>query len=75
MFFEYVSIKEVFKYLRHNVELVSKNTVRCDVKKKYIYLKEKIKLLLGSSRNKISLISVLWNSLTTNGYIFFINDD
>ncbi len=51
------------------MQLVSRNTVKSDVMKKYISLKEKIKVLLGCSRSKICLTSDLWTSLTTDGYI------
>jgi hypothetical protein len=66
---EYDAIREVHRYLRSNVPLISRNTTKADLIKMHMLEKQKVKSLLNVYLRRISLTSDLWIFLKTDGYI------
>ncbi|RYQ99536.1 hypothetical protein Ahy_B07g087476 [Arachis hypogaea] len=57
------------KYISPTLGLITRNTLKEDVLKVYTRKKEKIKSILVGIPNRICLISDLWTSITTEGYL------
>jgi hypothetical protein len=66
---EYDGVREMYRYLRSDVSLISTNTAKADLIKMYMLEKHKVKSLLNVCPGRINLTSDLWTSLTTDGYI------
>jgi hypothetical protein len=66
---EYEGVREMHRYLRSDVPLISRNTAKADLIKMHMLEKQKVKALLNVCPGMISLTSNLWTSLTTDGYI------
>jgi hypothetical protein len=66
---EYDGVREMHRYLRSDVPLISRNTANADLIKMHMLEKQKVKSLLNVCPGRISLTSDLWTSLTTDGYI------
>jgi len=66
---EYDGVREVHRYLRSDVPLVSRNTAKADLIKMHMLKKQKVKSSLNVCLGRISLTSNLWTSLKTDGYI------
>jgi hypothetical protein len=57
------------RYLRSDVPLISRNTVKADLVKMHLWEEQKVKSLLNVCTGMISLTFDMWTSLTTDGYI------
>ena len=68
-FVEYEGIRKVFNYLNSDVKHISRNTSKVNVLKLYKKEKDDVKNKLKSIHDKICLISDLWTSVTSEGYI------
>lgn len=68
-FVEYTGIRAIFKYLEHNVPIISRNTAKSDVLKMHNREKGVIKRILELAPGRICLTSDLWSSIVTDGYI------
>jgi hypothetical protein len=68
-FVEYDGIREMTRYLRSNVPLISRNTAKANLVKMHLLEKQKVKSLLNVYTERISLTSDMWTSLTTDRYI------
>jgi hypothetical protein len=68
-FVEYDGIREMIRYYHRNAPLISRNTAKADLVKMYLLEKQKVKSLLNVCLVRISLISDIWTSLKTDGYI------
>lgn len=68
-FVEYEHIKVAFEYLRPDIKLVSRNTLKVVVLKMYTREKVMIKFMLEMMPGRICLTSDCWSSITTDGYI------
>jgi hypothetical protein len=66
---EYDGVREVHRYLRSDVPLISRNTGNADLIEMHMLEKQKVKSLLNVCLGRISLTSDLWTSLKTDGYI------
>lgn len=78
-FVEYEGIRDIFEYLKWDVKMVSRNTLKDDVLKLYESEKTKLKPWLAKVPGRLSLTSDCWSSITTDGYIsltcHFIDDE
>jgi hypothetical protein len=68
-FVKYDGIREMNRYLRSDVPLISRNIVKADLVKMHLWEKQKVKSLLNVCTGRISLTSDMWMFLTTDGYI------
>ncbi|KAG7968128.1 hypothetical protein I3843_08G136700 [Carya illinoinensis] len=68
-FVEYSGVRSLLQYLRPDVPIISRNTVKTDFVKIYNREKKRIKCKLNDSPGRISLTSNLWTSITTDGYM------
>ncbi|KAG8375311.1 hypothetical protein BUALT_Bualt10G0087100 [Buddleja alternifolia] len=68
-FVEHEGVREVFSYLNPSVEHISRNPAKGDVLKVYEAEKEKFKTILASVSSRIGLISDLWSSIVSNGFM------
>jgi hypothetical protein len=66
---EYDGVREMHRYLRSDVPLISRNTAKANLIKMYMLEKQNVKSLLNVCPGRISLTSDFWTSLTTVGYI------
>jgi hypothetical protein len=66
---EYDGVREVHRYLRSDVPLISRNTAKADLIKMHMLEKQNVKSLLNVCPGRISLTSDLWTSLKTDGFI------
>ena len=62
-------MRAAFRYLRNDVQTISRNTAKADVLKLYRAEKKKIKNMLQMCCGRVSLTSNLWTSLATNSYL------
>jgi hypothetical protein len=70
--FQYVeceSIREMIKYLHLDVPLISRNTLKADLKNLHMRVKQKVKFMLNGCPGRICLTSDLWTFLTTDEYV------
>ncbi|XP_017970388.1 PREDICTED: zinc finger BED domain-containing protein DAYSLEEPER-like [Theobroma cacao] len=68
-FVEYIGTKSMLSYLREDVVLISRNTVKADIIKMHKREKCKIQSLLQESPGRICLTFDLWTSVVTDGYM------
>jgi hypothetical protein len=68
-FVEYDGIREMTRYLRSDVPLISRNTANADLVKMHLLEKQEVKSLLNVCTERINLTYDMWTSLTTDGYI------
>jgi hypothetical protein len=68
-FVEYEGIREMIKYLYLGAPLISRNTLKADLKNLHMREKQQVKFMLNGCPGRICLTSDLWTSLTTDGYI------
>jgi hypothetical protein len=59
----------MIKYLHPDAPLISRNTLKADLKNLHIRGKQNVKFILNGCPWRICLTSYLWTSLTTDGYI------
>jgi hypothetical protein len=69
---EYDGVREMHRFLRSDVPLISRNTAKADLIKMHMLEKQKVKSLLNVCPGRISLTSDLWTYLTTDSYICLI---
>ncbi|KAL1567116.1 zinc finger BED domain-containing protein RICESLEEPER 2-like [Salvia divinorum] len=78
-FVEYERIIACFEYLKWDIKLVTRNTMKADILKMYEKEKIVIKSKLGKIPGRLSLTSDCWSSITSDGYIsltcHFIDED
>ncbi|KAI0504116.1 hypothetical protein KFK09_015063 [Dendrobium nobile] len=67
---EWVGVRALLLYLRKDLQLLSRNTVRSDCKK--IFIKEKHNIMEQFSKvtSRVCLTSDLWTSINTDGFIY-----
>jgi hypothetical protein len=68
-FVEYEGIREMIKYLCPDALLISRNTLKADLKILHMRKKQNVKFMLNGCPGRICLTSDLWTSLTTDGYM------
>jgi hypothetical protein len=68
-FVKYDGIREMIKYLRSDAPLISRNTLKADLRNLHLREKQKVKYILNVCPGRIYLTSDLWTSLTTDGYM------
>ncbi|KAL5565779.1 hypothetical protein UlMin_028943 [Ulmus minor] len=68
-FVEYEGVRSILPYLRPEVQLVSRNTIKSDCMKIHQKEKDRVKTLLHAAPGKISITSDLWSSLISDGYM------
>ncbi|EOY21377.1 Ac-like transposase THELMA13 [Theobroma cacao] len=68
-FVEYTGIKSMLSYLREDVVLISRNTVKAHIIKMHKREKCKIQSLLQESPGRICLTFDLWTSIVIDGYM------
>jgi hypothetical protein len=66
---EYESIREMIKYLHPDAPLISRNTLKADLKNLHLREKQKVKFMLNGCPVRICLTFDSWTSLTTDGYM------
>jgi hypothetical protein len=66
---EYEGIREIIKYLHSDAPLISRNTLKADLKNLQMTEKQKVKFMLNGCPDRICLTSDLWTSLTTDGHM------
>jgi hypothetical protein len=70
---EYEGIREMIKYLHHDAPIISRNTLKADLKNLHLREKQKVKFMLNGCPRRICLTFYLtfdlWTSLTTDGYM------
>jgi hypothetical protein len=66
---EYEGIREIIKYLHPDAPLISRNTLKADLKNLHLREKQKVKFMLNGCRGRICLTSDLWTSLTIDGHM------
>jgi hypothetical protein len=59
----------MIKYLHPDAPLISRNTLKADLKNLHMREKQKVKFMLNGCPGRICLTSDLWTSLTTDGYM------
>lgn len=69
---EYEGIKEMIKYLHPDASLISRNTLKANLKNLHLREKQKVKFMLNSYPERICLTFDLWTSLTTDEYMCLI---
>lgn len=70
-FVDYEGIRALFSYMCEDIKLVTGNTVKSDVLSLYNREKVRLKNSIMSIPGKIGLISDLWMSIATDGYLCF----
>jgi len=68
-FVEYEGMREMIKYLHHDAPLISRNTLKTDLKNLHIREKQKVKFMLNGCPGRICLTSDLWTFLNTDRYM------
>ncbi|KAL5581789.1 hypothetical protein UlMin_014231 [Ulmus minor] len=68
-FVEYEGVRSILQYLRPEVQLVSRNTIKSDCMKIHQKEKARVKSLLHAAPGRISKTSDLWSSLISDGYM------
>ncbi|KAL5556060.1 hypothetical protein UlMin_038296 [Ulmus minor] len=68
-FVEYEGVRSILQYLRPEVQLVSRNTIKSDCMKIHQKEKARMKSLLHAAPGRISITSDLWSSLISDGYM------
>jgi hypothetical protein len=68
-FVEYEGLREMIKYLHPDAPLISRNTLKADLKNLHMREKQKVKFMLNDCPDRICLTSDLWTSLTTDRYM------
>ncbi|KAI0489235.1 hypothetical protein KFK09_029077 [Dendrobium nobile] len=66
---EWSGVRTLLRYLRPDLQIVSRNTARNDCKKLFIKEKAQIQALLCTCKSRVSLTSDLWTSINTDGFI------
>ncbi|KAL5576694.1 hypothetical protein UlMin_018393 [Ulmus minor] len=74
-FVEYEGVRSILQYLRPEVQLVSRNTIKSDCMKIHQKEKARVKSLLHAAPGRISITSDLWSSLISDGYILLLERD
>ncbi|KAL5573655.1 hypothetical protein UlMin_023252 [Ulmus minor] len=74
-FVEYEGVRSILQYLRPEVQLVSRNTIKSDCMKIHQKEKARVKSLLHAAPGRISITSDLWSSLISDGYILLLEWD
>ena len=68
-FVEYEGVRSILQYLRPEVQLVSRNTIKSECMKIHQKEKARVKSLLHAASGRISITSDLWSSLISDGYM------
>lgn len=68
-FIEYKCVRMAFEYLRPDLNLISRNTLKADVLKFFEREKGRIRSMLEMAPGRICLTSDCWSSITSDGYI------
>jgi hypothetical protein len=68
-FVEYEGLREMIKYLHPDAPLISRNTLKADLKNVHMREKQKVKFMLNDCLGWICLTSDLWTFLTTDEYM------
>jgi hypothetical protein len=68
-FVKYDGWRDMIKYLHPDAPLISRNTLKADLKNLHMREKQKVKVMLNGCPGRICLTSDLWTSLTTDGYM------
>ncbi|KAL5557478.1 hypothetical protein UlMin_039714 [Ulmus minor] len=68
-FVEYEGVRSILQYLRLEVQLVSRHTIKSDCMKIHQKEKARVKSLLHAAPGRISITSDLWSFLISNGYM------
>jgi hypothetical protein len=66
---EYDGVREMYRYLRSDVSLISRNATKVDLVKMHMMEKQKVKSILNVCPGRISLTYDLWTSLTIDRYM------
>ncbi|PKU66810.1 Putative AC transposase [Dendrobium catenatum] len=76
---EWEGLRTLLRYLRPDLQFISRNTARNDCKKMFNKEKIQIEALLRSCKGRVSLTSDLWTSINTDGFIcltaHFVNNN
>jgi hypothetical protein len=76
---EYDGVRAIMQYLRSDVPIIFRNTVKVNLIKMYLREKQRVKSMLDVCPGRICLTSDLWTSLTIDGYMcltaHFVNKD
>ncbi|KAL2924160.1 Zinc finger BED domain-containing protein RICESLEEPER 2 [Bienertia sinuspersici] len=70
-FVEYEGIRKCFNYLNPDLNIVSRNTIKADLIKKFKNEKMRVKEVLSVAPGRIAFTSDCWSSITTDGYMSF----
>jgi hypothetical protein len=66
---EYEGIREMIKYLHPDAPLISRNTLKANLKNLHLREKQNVTFMLNGCPGRICLTSDLWTFLTTDGYM------
>ncbi|PKU67264.1 Putative AC transposase [Dendrobium catenatum] len=66
---EWPGLRSLLQYLRHDLQIISRNTARSDCKKMFTKEKCLIQKEILKSNSRVSLTSDLWTSINTDGFI------